>query len=536
MLAGVVAGVSNSAMLGLINSALNSGRAPATRLAWYFVGLCVLMLSSRVASESLLLRLSQGAVFELRMELSRRILAAPLRRLEELGAPRLLAALTDDVPVIANALTAVSLLCMNLAVIVSILVYMGWLSPVLLLCILSFMALGVAAYQLALRRGMREMARVRGHLDTLFNAFRALTEGTKELKLHHERRQAFFTQSLRASAEAVRRHHVRGFGIFIAAASVGHLLFFIAIGLLVIGLPAFREVSAPALTGYTITLLYLMGPLQITLNMLPELGRAGVALRKVEELGLTLTAGRTESSTTERPADKPSWSSLELRGVTHAYHRECENSSFTLGPVDISFRPGELIFLIGGNGSGKTTLAKLLAGLYVPESGEIRLDNRTVTDEGREAYRRLFSVVFSDFYLFESLLGLDGPERDAAALSYVKRLRLDHKVRVKDGTLSTTELSQGQRKRLALLTAYLEDRPFYIFDEWAADQEPLFKDVFYFQLLPELKARGKTLLVISHDDRYYHLADRVIKLDYGRVEYDRRDAPKAEAEKMPLTF
>ncbi|MCB1035646.1 MAG: cyclic peptide export ABC transporter, partial [Acidobacteria bacterium] len=81
-----------------------------------------------------------------------------------------------------------------------------------------------------------------------------------------------------------------------------------------------------------------------------------------------------------------------------------------------------------------------------------------------------------------------------------------------------------QRKRLALVTALLEDRPVYLFDEWAADQDPEFKEVFYHQLLPELKARGKTAIVISHDDRYYDVADRVVKLDTGRVVSDHRKA------------
>lgn len=98
---------------------------------------------------------------------------------------------------------------------------------------------------------------------------------------------------------------------------------------------------------------------------------------------------------------------------------------------------------------------------------------------------------------------------------------MKHKVQIVDGVFSTTSLSQGQRKRLALLIAYLEDRPIYLFDEWASDQDPFFRDIFYNQLLPSLKQRGKTVLVISHDDRYFHLADRVIKLDYGKVEYDK---------------
>lgn len=521
VLAGVAAGISNSALLALISSALSGGHASAAQLVLPFAGLCLLMILSRVVSEGLLLRLSQTAVYELRMDLSRRILAAPLRHLEELGAHRLLATLTEDVPVIANTLTSIPVLCMQVAIVVSILVYMGWLSPLLLLYVLGFMVLGVATYQLATTRGIREMALARTQWDLLFDGFNALTGGAKELKLHHGRREAFFAKILRAAAAAVRRHNVKGISIFIAAASWGHFLFFVLIGLLIFTLPLFGEVSARTLTAYTITLLYMIGPLQIILNMFPELGRANVAVRKVEELGLSLAAHATESDSTTELGPGHTWGSLSLAGVTHAYRRERESSSFTLGPIDLTFHPGELVFLVGGNGSGKTTLAKLLTGLYVPESGELRLDSKLITDDNRESYRQLFSVVFSDFHLFESLLGLEAPELDAAAHDYMVRLQLDHKVQVSDGKLSTTELSQGQRKRLALLTAYLEDRPFYVFDEWAADQDPLFKETFYLRLLPELKSRGKTLLVISHDDRYYHLADRIIKLDYGRIEYDR---------------
>jgi putative ATP-binding cassette transporter len=124
-------------------------------------------------------------------------------------------------------------------------------------------------------------------------------------------------------------------------------------------------------------------------------------------------------------------------------------------------------------------------------------------------------VVFSDFFLFDSLLGLEVPEGDARPEEYLERLLLHHKVKIEGGTLSTLDLSQGQRKRLALLTAYLEDRPIYLFDEWAADQDPEFKEVFYRHLLPDLKARGKTVVVISHDDRYYDAGDRLVRLDSG---------------------
>jgi putative ATP-binding cassette transporter len=221
-----------------------------------------------------------------------------------------------------------------------------------------------------------------------------------------------------------------------------------------------------------------------------------------------------------------SWERLDMSGVTHTYYQEREDRNFTLGPIDLTFHPGELVFLVGSNGSGKTTLAKLLTGLYRPESGEIRMNGERITDLNLEDYRQHFSMVFSDPYLFEQLLGLDTPNLDGKAREYITRLQLDHKVTVKDGALSTVELSAGQRKRLALLTAYMEERPIYIFDEWAADQDPVFKDFFYHHLLPELRLKGKTILVISHDDRYYSAASRLIKLDNGRVESDAHNHTK----------
>ncbi|MEN9207898.1 MAG: ATP-binding cassette domain-containing protein, partial [Gloeomargarita sp. GMQP_bins_14] len=184
-----------------------------------------------------------------------------------------------------------------------------------------------------------------------------------------------------------------------------------------------------------------------------------------------------------------------------------------------TFYPGEIVMIMGGNGSGKSTLAKLITGLYTPQSGQIIFDGVPVDAHNRYWYRQHFAVVFSDFYLFDSLLGIN--DDPTLAQQLLQKLQLDHKVRIENGRFSTIALSQGQRKRLALLVAYLEDRPIYLFDEWAADQDPRFKDFFYREFLPQLRTEGKTVLVISHDERYFACADRLIKLDYGQVEYDK---------------
>ncbi len=189
-----------------------------------------------------------------------------------------------------------------------------------------------------------------------------------------------------------------------------------------------------------------------------------------------------------------------------------------------SFAPGEIVFLVGGNGGGKTTLAKILTGLYPPDDGHILLDGEAVGDENRDEYRQMFSAVFADSYPFEPpRIPPGAADSDRAVAGYLKRLQLEGKVSVEDGRLSTTvDLSQGQRKRLALVSAYLEDRPICFFDEWAADQDPSYKQVFYLELLPEMKARGKAVVVISHDDAYYPVADRLIKLTQGQIEWERR--------------
>jgi putative ATP-binding cassette transporter len=222
ILAGLVAGVSNTGLLALINANLNQTGAPATRSAWLFAALCGVMLLSRCASSISLVRLARGAIFELRMQLCRRIISAPLRHLEELGAPRLLATLTDDVPAISNALTAIPLLCMHFAVVVTCLIYLAWLSGVVFLGVLGFMALGVLSYYIPFTRALRFLHTSRQGWDVLFQHLRALTEGTKELKLHRRRRHVFFTESLEETADAVRRHSTRGDTIYAVAASWGN--------------------------------------------------------------------------------------------------------------------------------------------------------------------------------------------------------------------------------------------------------------------------------------------------------------------------
>jgi putative pyoverdin transport system ATP-binding/permease protein len=531
--AGIVSGLSNTGLLAVINSTLSGGTS-TSRGIWAFVGLCLMLPLSRYVSHVLLIGFTERAMSDLRLQLCRQILGTRLRTLEELGSHRLLGTLTGDVPTIASALTVMPHLCMHLAITVGCFAYLAYLSWMVFLGVLIFLTLAVVTYQIPLSWAFRHLKRGRDEWDVLLKHFHAVTEGTKELQLHWHRRTEFLNEKLQGTTRRMEKNNVRGNAIFIAASSWGQIMFFVLIGLIIFVLPAIRPVSLQTLTGYTLTLLYVIVPLEILVNRLPDIGRAAIAVSKIEQLGIS--AASVSAYTGNNEPKTAAWKSLDLAGVEHTYYLEKENRSFTLGPVNLSFTMGELVFLTGGNGSGKTTLAKLLMGLYTPEMGEIMIDGERVTDESREAFRQSFSSVFSDYFLFDSLLGVRGADADKQAFNYLEDLQLNHKVEIKDGVFSTTNLSAGQRKRLALLTAYMEDRPVYIFDEWAADQDPQFKETFYYQLLPELKSRGKLVIVISHDDRYYHVADRIIKLDYGKVEYDSDSPLMTELPDAPSYF
>ncbi|MCA1615262.1 MAG: cyclic peptide export ABC transporter [Acidobacteria bacterium] len=533
---GIVGGVSSAALMIVINERLKASGPSVAAYAWSFAAFVVAVLISNLTSRLLLVHLSQRATYDLNMRLCRQVLATPLRRLEEVGMHRVLTTLTQDVPSITTALIELPFFLINATIIVVCLVYLGWLSLTVLGGLVISLGIGIVTFSLLRRRARAALKFAREEADALLGHFRALTEGTKELKLNRRRREEFFARVLEPTADSYRRHYVKGRTVYAAVHSWGQVLYFIVIGLMLFALPLAQEVGLATLTAYTVTVLYMRAPIGTLMELGPIFSMANIAVEKVEELGLSLAAvGPGEANNDAGAPAAATWERIDLVDVTHTYFQEREERNFICGPVSLTFRPGELVFVMGGNGSGKTTLAKLITGLYVPESGEIRLDGGPVDDHNRDRYRQLFSVIFSDFYLFRHLLGIEPDGLEGRARAGLSRLQLDHKVEVAAGSLSTTELSQGQRKRLALLIAFLEDRPIYLFDEWAADQDPGFREVFYMELLPELKASGKTVIVISHDDRYFHIADRLIKMDYGKIEYDRSagDAHENEPE-MPV--
>lgn len=513
-IASVLSGVCGVLLVSRINTALTIENHTVV-LAWTFAGLAVAGMLSRMMSSVLFERLGQHALAELRRYISSRVLATDFRRLEVLGGPKIQSALSEHSTNVAQFFVSLPAILTNSVIVIGCMVYMAMLSWQIFLTAVVMIALGSLGYHLAHLRAIHYLSRASAEQDRLFGHFRSLTEGAKELRLHAGKRRAFKEDVLGESIDAVRRSRALGMSIFVASASWGNFLIYAFIGLVLFVLVGDIPNRTQVMTGFALVFLYMVVPLEVLLLNIPRANLARVAAERIEDITRDLPI--ISASATKIAPPPIGFDSLTLRSVTHRYYHEQSDEIFELGPLDLEFQPASVTFLVGGNGSGKTTLAKLLVGLYTPESGEILLDGDRIDIHSLDRYRQLFSAIFSDFHLFERLLELNRPDLDEVGNRLIKRLHLQHKVQVSEGAFTTRALSQGQRKRLALVAACLEDRPFLVFDEWAADQDPVFKDVFYRELLPELKAQGKAILVISHDDRYFHLGDRLLKLEDGRL-------------------
>jgi putative ATP-binding cassette transporter len=524
---GLLAGLGTSLVFVALREAL--GRTPHMTVRDFvlFAGLCVATQACLLASETLLFRHTEALLLELRLSFARQVVELPLRRQEQIGSARILATFTEDVPALVRPVREVGQLANNLVMAVLCLAYLALLSWKIVLGITVFVLIGVAAVRTLVNSAEARVKLARREQDAVMGHLRSLTEGAKELKLHRSRRRALVADLLRSSGEALRSHNVALESRFAAASSWGNGLFYLLMGLIILMSQYVPDLAGAGLGGFVLVVSFVVGPILGIFRMAPAFSRGVGALRNVEQLGLSL-------QTVEGPEPAPSemnWRSLELRAVTHRFRGEGGEDGFALGPMSLALAPGEVVFLTGGNGSGKTTLAKLITGLYVPDGGEIRLDGRPVREEDRDEYRQRFAAIFFDFFLFESLLGLDWRQLEGKTHQYLRRLGLQDKVVVREGRLSTLDLSQGQRRRLALLTVYLEERPICVFDEWASDQDAQFREVFYTELIPELKAQGRTVVVISHDERYHYVADRIVRMEYGRLV---RDEPPERGTPMAL--
>jgi putative ATP-binding cassette transporter len=515
--ASIVHGVSSVLLLAQISSALTTPIADQNETALIFAATALCVMLTYIVAAILFERLGQRAHSELRSFIAQKVIVADYHQLESLGAARVQSALSEHCTRVAEFFVSFPVILTNTVVVAGCLIYMAFLSWQVFLLAILVIGFGSLGYHFAHLRAIRHLDVAAREQDNLFAYFRSLTDGAKELRLNRGKRSAFYDDVLKQSIEKVRKERTIGMSVFVASTGWGNFLIYAFIGMVLFILVGDVPDRTLIMTGYALIFVYMLGPLEALLLNIPRANLAQVSANRIDEI--TCSMSSTELQTSE--VKLPPLQSIVLHKVLHRYYHEQKDEMFTLGPIDLQLHPGEITFLVGGNGSGKTTLAKLLVGLYPPEEGKITLNGVTVDNANRDYYRQFFTTIFSDFHLFDQLLETGhGKDLDQKGNELLAKLHLQNKVEVRDGAFTTLALSQGQRKRLALVVAYLENRPFLVFDEWAADQDPIFKEIFYRELLPELRAMDKAILVISHDDRYFHLADRLIRMENGRLTLD----------------
>jgi putative ATP-binding cassette transporter len=474
-----------------------------------FLGLLLLLMAVTLGSQLALTALGHHFVFRLRSEFIKRILDTQIERVEQLGSASLLAGLTSDVRAITIAFVRLPELVQGIILTFGSAAYLAWLSSKMLAVTALWIAITIWGGFMLVSRVYKHMAVLRETEDKLYNDYQTVLEGRKELTLNRERAEHIFNHLYIPDAREYRHHIIRADTFHLSAVNWSNIMMLGAIGLVFWMANSLGWADTNVAATYSLTLLFLRTPLLSAVGALPTLLSAQVAFNKLKKFDLAPFKAEFP-----RPQAFPNWQTLELRNVTFRY----QDSAFSVGPVNLTIRRGELLFLIGGNGSGKSTLAMLLTGLYQPQSGEILLDGTALSAEKPEDYRKLFSAVFTDVWLFDRLLGPEGQQANPALVEkWLAQLQMSHKLALQDGKILNLKLSKGQKKRVALLLALAEERDIILLDEWAADQDPHFRREFYQVLLPLMQEMGKTIFAISHDDHYFIHADRLLEMRDGKL-------------------
>jgi putative ATP-binding cassette transporter len=520
VIAAGVSGLANAAIVAIIGVASQSAGYQKINLRYLtlFIIAMTLYIMCQRYSAMRMVRITTRLGQTLRVRVVEKVLASELTVLERIGSSRIVNSLSRDATTISDSGEAMIDGLQAIIFIGFAYLYILWLSlPAFVLSVASaILSVTIVMRNQALTQTLLGRQRAR-EVDFLNNVSDAI-DGFKETRLNSRRREDL-KKDIYVTSDAVTALREEVEDVHTRSTILGRSTLYMLVATVVFLLPAVVETYSMVISETVTAILFVVGPLGLLVGIIPYLERANEAARAIGELEQQLDAEHATAppsaanGTTAASTPQP----ITIEQVRFGY-KGGNGDLFVLGPVSLKIDIGEIVFLTGGNGSGKSTLLKLLTGLYVPDSGLMLSGSVPVGSENIQSYRETFSAIFSDFHLFRRLYGMFGTS-DAAVSDLLQRMQLAHKVRFAGDRFSSLELSTGQRKRLALVVALLEDRPILVFDELAADQDPEFRRFLYEELLPGLKADGRTVIAATHDDRYFHVADKVVKLEYGKVEY-----------------
>jgi len=510
-----LAGGANAVVIFLITTSVFSQSDLVYQLYNFALAFFVYIIGRKVL-QTKLTRITFDIVYDMRMNLLEKVFYTSYQKYEKLDRGRVFATLNNDTGQIGGSANILVALVTSAVTSLGAFLYLAtiafWATAITIIVVVAIGAL----YSFVTKRTRVYFEEARDTQNVYMRLLNGMNAGFKELTLQYNKRKQYKTE-IAETCDEFRKKSSTALIKFINAFLIGESLLIVVLGSVGFGIPRlFPNIKAVTLMAFIMVLLYLIGPINALLNSIPAIMRLKVAWDRVRGFIKDIPANIDPKEIDALNHDNPGTvETIEAKGLVYSYQAPDGGDSFSVGPINFDARKGEIVFIIGGNGSGKTTLAKLLTGLYLPEKGSIKVDGKEINNYQLGEY---YSTVFGDYHLFEKLYNIDLSGKEEEIQAYLKMLRLDKKVKLEGNSFSTINLSGGQRKRLALLQCYLEDRPIYLFDEIAADQDPAFRKFFYRELLQRMREKGKIVIAITHDDHYFDVADRVVKMDMGNIE------------------
>jgi len=518
-------GISNASILAAINSGVqdtSSGQKPGLWAATLFlIALFLFMRTQQYVTITATAEI-EAIIHKLRTRLMDLIRRSELLELERVGRARIVAAITSDTAILTQASNMLCFTVQGAVLIFFVGLYVAYLSLTTFVMTVVIVTGAGLIFHYKNKRLVAQKTESAAWERRLFDRLIDFLDGFKEVRLNSARSADLYDDALEVSKTAANikiRTQSETFRMIVTT----QISMYVLLGAVVFVAPNLSDtLGGAAISKTTTALLFVVGACFGLVQSIPILLNANAAADRIVRLEETLH--ETVAAAAPREIVVPQrFQTIEMRDIVFRYIDRFSDTVFKIGPIDFTLRSGELVFITGGNGSGKSTLLRVLAGLYPPDSGEIRLDGTAVNDANRDTYRELMSAIFFDYHLFQRLYGL--PDADPAEVArLLTQFRLADKTALIDREFRTLDLSGGQRRRLALIVSLLEKRPIMLLDEWTAEQDPEFRRKFYDELLPDMMRAGATIVVITHDDRYLdelHLPARRIKMDEGRIVEER---------------
>lgn len=514
-----LAGMANAILIALINIAAEQSvldvPVETQTLLLYLIAFCIYLIANRTSLQEANGFL-QKRLSALRLRIADKILQADLRTLEKIGHGDIFSTLAQETNHLSHTFALLASASQSMMLLFFCLIYIAFLSKIAFIVVALSTAFALYFFWRRRMAMNQAMVEVHAHESHFLDSLQHYTDGFQEIRLNADKNDALHKRFKRVLND-LERVVVGIGGKWAVLLLFSNAFLYALVGVVVFVLPIFFQGYTDTIYKIVAASIFLVGPVAAVTSAAPLFAKANIGLGHVFELEQRLNRDDVPITV---PGDEAnpflSFKTITLEGIQFSYRDAGHNAIFTTGPWTLDIHRGERLFVLGGNGSGKSTALKLIANLYESDGGQILVDGVPITDLSRPNYRALFSCIFTDFHLFDRLYGLEGvsPSRVNELIGWME---LEDKVEFTNGRFSTLELSTGQRKRLAMIVSLLEDREIYLFDEWAADQDAHFREIFYTEILAQLKEQGKTVLVVTHDDRYWHLSDRTLNLEIGAM-------------------